>query len=71
LGFVEKYYKNPELVTTLKFKNDVENSFQWISKNKEDIFVMSFYGWLKSKMENKDLYMTTLDFVRNSKKTNC
>jgi hypothetical protein len=71
LGFIEKYYKNPELVTTLKFKNDVENSFQWISKNKEDIFVMSFYGWLKSKMENKDLYITTLDFVRNSKKTNC
>lgn len=68
LGFIEKYYKNPELATSLKFKNDVENSFKWISKDKEDIFVMSFYAWLKSKMENTNLYITTLDFVRSSKK---
>lgn len=69
LNLVESYYKNPEIVTSLKFKNTVENSFEWIEKQREDIFVMSFYAWLKSKMENKNLFITTLNLVENLKET--
>ena len=63
LGFVESYYKNPEQVTSPQFKEKVEQSFEWIGPDREDIFVMSFYAWLKSKMEKQSLYETTLDLV--------
>ncbi len=41
----------------------VENSFDWVGTQFEDIFVMSFYAWLKSKMEQKPLYETTLNLI--------
>lgn len=67
LNLVEYYYKNPEEVTKIQFKNTVENSFEWIDKQREDIFVMSFYAWLKSKMEKENLYITTLNLINDSK----
>lgn len=66
LGFVERYYKHPESVTSEAFKNAVEQSFEWVSHEKEDIFVMSFYAWLKSKMESSNLYLTTLKLMKDS-----
>lgn len=70
LGFVESYYKNPEKISTNDFKNKVEQSFVWIGPEREDIFVMSFYAWLKSKMEKKPLYETTLDLVIQAQNVN-
>ena len=64
LNLVETYYKNPETITSEAFLERVENSFEWIEAKKEDIFVMSFFAWLKSKMERSDLYATTLDLVK-------
>ncbi|WP_299227118.1 hypothetical protein [uncultured Psychroserpens sp.] len=63
LNLVEDYYKRPELVTTSEFKDKAENSFTWIEAEQEDIFVMSFYAWLKSKIERKPLYTTTLQLI--------
>ncbi len=63
LSLVENYYKNPEKVTSEVFKNRVKDSFKWIDTEKEDIFVMSFYAWLKSKMIKKPLYETTLEHI--------
>lgn len=70
LGFLEHYYKNPETVTSKSFKDKVEDSFEWIGAKREDIFVMSFYAWLKSKMENKPLYIITLDLVKKAQSVN-
>ena len=67
LALVEDCYKNPEKITSGAFKNKVEKSFEWIDNKREDIFVMSFYAWLKSKMENKPLYSTTLDLIKSAK----
>ncbi len=64
LGFVETYYKTPEVVTSNKFKSHVNTSFDWIAVHQEDIFVISFYSWLKGKMKNEDLYSTTLDLLK-------
>ncbi|WP_244462115.1 hypothetical protein [Wocania ichthyoenteri] len=64
LTLVEDCYKTPERVTSEAFKNKVESAFMWIDKTREDIFVMSFYAWLKSKMENKPLYTTTLNLIK-------
>lgn len=66
LGFVEQYYKNPEQVNTHKFKDKIENAFHWIHPKLEDIFVMSFYAWLKSKMENISLYEATSQLIKKS-----
>lgn len=64
---ISRYYENPELVSKLEFKNEVENSFKWLGKDQEDIFVMSFYAWLKSKMERENLYKVTLELVGQTK----
>lgn len=58
------YYENPKAITTPSFKERVETSFDWIGKEREDIFVMSFYAWLKAKMEQRDLYEVTLALVK-------
>ncbi|MGK0414789.1 MAG: hypothetical protein ACJA1B_003018, partial [Polaribacter sp.] len=61
---VEIYYKNPEIITNIEFYEKVENSFIWVGREKEDIFMMSFFAWLKAKMTKKDLYLVTLDLVK-------
>ncbi|MFD2915527.1 hypothetical protein [Psychroserpens luteus] len=67
---VESFYKKPEQVTSQKFKDKIELSFTWINEKQEDIFVMSFYAWLKSKMENTTLYETTLALIKNAQHVN-
>lgn len=63
LKFAEQYYLNPESITTETFKINLETSFEWITILEEDIFVISFYAWLKSKVEQTDLYQTTLQLL--------
>jgi len=70
LNLVDEYYKTPENVTSENFKTKVENSFEWVGGKQEDIFVMSFYAWLKSKMEKEDIYQTTLSLVQISQNVN-
>ena len=48
------------------FKNKVEDSFEWVGGAQEDIFVISFYSWLKGKMNNTDLYQTTLTLIKQA-----
>ncbi|MGF1559001.1 MAG: hypothetical protein ACFCUL_07930 [Flavobacteriaceae bacterium] len=64
IHIVERYYENPKIVYTPAFKEEVENSFEWLGKDQEDVFVMSFYAWLKAKMENRNLYEVTLELMR-------
>ncbi|MEM6685089.1 MAG: hypothetical protein AAF617_04770, partial [Bacteroidota bacterium] len=64
LKFIKQYYNAPETVTSNAFLQAVEQSFQWKGRVEEDIFVMSFYAWLKAKMQKTDLYTTTLDLVK-------
>lgn len=66
LNFAEHYYKHPETVITTIFKNKIETAFKWTSVLKEDIFVISFYAWLKNKMEQGKLYQTTLNLIKLS-----
>jgi hypothetical protein len=70
LNKIESLYKNPEKATQTKFRNKIESSFEWVGPIKEDIFVMSFYAWLKSKIEGTELYPTTLDLIRSSQNVN-
>ncbi|NER18709.1 hypothetical protein [Spongiivirga citrea] len=58
-----EYYRNHKKASTGTFKEKVEQSFEWIGVEQEDLFVMSFYAWLKSKMVKTGLYATTLELV--------
>lgn len=66
IKIVKILYLNPEKATTKDFVKFVDASFNWKLPKQEDIFVMSFYAWLKSKMNNTPLYETTLNLIRNS-----
>ncbi len=63
IGLVNRYYENPKEVISEGFKAEVVQSFNWLGKEQEDIFVMSFYAWLKAKMLNEDIYAVTLQLV--------
>ncbi|WP_432412781.1 hypothetical protein [Rasiella sp. SM2506] len=64
MKLVALYYEKPFEVTSEAFYDKVESSFEWIGTEREDVFVMSFYAWLKAKMEERDLYEVTLELVR-------
>ncbi|MDT0555826.1 hypothetical protein [Patiriisocius hiemis] len=64
ITLITKYYENPKLVTHEAFINEVEASFDWKPYEEEDVFVMSFYAWLKAKMERRDMYEVTLELVK-------
>lgn len=66
LGFVEMYYKHPENVTSNTFKTKVENAFDWVKTHKEDIFVISFYSWLKAKMNKTEVFQVTLQLIKQA-----
>lgn len=63
LGLVERIYKNPKSATSTDFFDKVESSFDFIGAKHEDIFVMSFYAWLKSKMYKKGVFDVTLELI--------
>lgn len=62
---VRDYYNNPSQVTTVAFEEKVAASFNWIGTEREDIFVMSFYAWLKAKMKQRNLYEVTIELVHS------
>ncbi|WP_394747774.1 hypothetical protein [Spongiimicrobium salis] len=63
MTLVAAYYEKPDEVTSEEFRQGVEESITWKETEREDVFVMSFYAWLKAKMEGKSLYKTILDLV--------
>ncbi|TBN00855.1 hypothetical protein EYD45_13595 [Hyunsoonleella flava] len=63
MNLVQDYLNKPEQITSEAFKNKVETSFDWVKPEQEDIFVMSFYAWLKSKMHKTSLYNTTMELI--------
>lgn len=65
LKFAETYYIKPESITTAEFKNKLETAFEWTTVKEEDIFVMSFYAWLKNKLSDGKLYETTLQLINS------
>ena len=64
LKLIWDYYKDPEAVRSKDFMDKVETAFDWQPREQEDLFVMSFFAWLKSKMLQQDLYKTTLELMQ-------
>lgn len=56
LRLIKFMINSPHLIRSKLFKNKVENSFEWIDRAQEDLQAMSYYAWLKSKMEGLNFY---------------
>ena len=65
LKLVKELEFTPEYAKTDAFRSKVERTFDWKPKEEEDLLRMSFYAWLKAKMEGRDIYETTLELVND------
>lgn len=63
LQLVKLYHQNPMEATEDSFKQRVYNSLEFKSGREEDIFLISYYAWLKAKMEKRNLYKVTLELL--------
>ena len=61
LQLVKLYHQNPLDVGEESFKQRVYNSLEFKSGREEDIFLISYYAWLKAKMDKRNLYEVTLE----------
>lgn len=66
LKLVKKYYHEPSIVKTEAFMELVQKTMNWKEKSEEDVLLMSFYAWLKSKMEGTSIYEATLELVNET-----
>lgn len=65
LKLIKKHFQQPDQSTSKEFKNLVDRTLKFKKTQQEDIFMMSFYAWLKSKMEERNVYEVTLELVGN------
>jgi hypothetical protein len=65
LGLMKEVIKRPHQVQSESFLQRVESSFDWVEKEREDLQAMSYYAWLKSKMNRQDFYTVMLELIRN------
>jgi len=65
ISLIEELYLKLNNKTTSIFLNKIESSFNFDNNKQEDIFVMSFYAWLKAKATNKNIYKTTTKMITN------
>lgn len=63
LGLVEQFLCNPRYFASDEFASRADLLFQWRLQQEEDLFVMSFYAWLKAKIEKRNVYEVTLELV--------
>lgn len=64
LKLIKKVHRDAQIVLTPEFRKTVKETIQWKPDGQEDIFMISFYAWLKSKMEKRDLYETTVELMK-------
>lgn len=64
LLLVEQYLTKPEIIKYESFRKSLAAFTEHIQD--EDLFVVSFIGWLKAKMERKPIYETILGLIGNS-----
>ena len=62
---MEKVVINPFQAKNQHFHKFVESKLEKKPRYEEDIFVLSFFAWLKAKMLGGDIYVSTIDILGN------
>ena len=63
LNLVNQIVDDPDIVQTKTFYNSVEESFDWIPIEQEDLHASVYYAWMKSKIVGRQPYKVLLDLV--------
>lgn len=66
LQLVERFIARPEIIASTAFRDAVAALHNTGSTGPEDIFVMSFIGWISAKTAKKPVYETTLALLGQS-----
>lgn len=66
LKIAERIYNAPHLLKDASFATYLKSKFEINTTINEDIFVISTYAWLKSKVKHKTIYQTTLELIKIS-----
>lgn len=61
VSMLETIIKKPEIIKDLKFKKEILDKIK--SDENKDPFILSFWGWIMSQIENKTPYEATLDLI--------
>jgi len=64
LNLSTTYYYKTENIHSTEFKDKV-NALLKIKSKEEDVFTISFYAWLKSKIELTDIYKTCINLIND------
>lgn len=64
LKLIEMHLKNPENTSSQKFIEYANSKIIWQKQDQEDIFVISFYAWLKSKMTRTTLALALSNLIK-------
>jgi len=63
LKLVKAVYRDPSIARTAEFEKKVDSILVWKPSEQEDLFLICFYAWLKSKMQQQPIYETTLELL--------
>ncbi|WP_068473359.1 hypothetical protein [Saccharicrinis aurantiacus] len=63
LQLLSKVVEEPDIAETSAFYDTVENSFNWIPIEQEDLHASVYYAWLKAKIMNDDAYEVLLHLI--------
>ena len=63
LQLVNQLVDDPEIAHTPQFYNAIEEGFNWVPIEREDLHASVYYAWLKSKMVNESAYKVLLDLI--------
>lgn len=63
LNLIAQINNNPDQIGSEEFIESVESTINWREAEEEDIFFISYYAWLKARMQNTNLYEQTLALI--------
>lgn len=63
LKLIKQIIDQPTDVHSKEFFEKVENSFEWVDIEQEDLQAVSYYAWLKSKMQKREFYDVLLELL--------
>jgi len=60
---ISHIHNQPEVVGQVRFRESVKKQFTLSDYTQEDIFMLSFFAWIKAKINQEPLYKTTLNLL--------
>jgi len=67
LSLIKFVIMNPNEASSEKFQVVVEEAIDWKPFEQEDLQAMGFYAWLKSKMQNRNMYEVWMELAKIEK----